>query len=99
MSTVSKPRPPKPAKPEPDPDRYGWRYVRVVAAHGTEMATRRVRAAEPTARAEAKQADAAARRADAATQRADAEAHARAAAEQRIRELEAELKRSRRPGS
>jgi Uma2 family endonuclease len=36
MSTVSKPRPVKSPKPEPDPYRYGWRYVRVKAPEGTE---------------------------------------------------------------
>src|SRR5438445_697758 len=36
MSTASKSRPPKPPGPEPDPYRYGWRYVRVVAPDGTE---------------------------------------------------------------
>jgi hypothetical protein len=36
MSTASKPKPPKPPKPKPDPYRYGWRYVRVVAADGSE---------------------------------------------------------------
>ena len=34
MSTVSKSRPPRP--PEPDPYRYGWRYVRVTRPDGTE---------------------------------------------------------------
>jgi colicin import membrane protein len=39
MSTVSKSRSPKsskPPKPESDPYRYGWRYVRGVAPDGTE---------------------------------------------------------------
>src|SRR5207248_7798452 len=36
MSTVAKSRPPRPPGPEPDPYRYGWRYVRVVAPDGTE---------------------------------------------------------------
>ena len=36
MSTASKTRPGKSPKPEPDPYRYGWRYVRVVAPDGTE---------------------------------------------------------------
>ncbi len=44
-------------------------------------------------------AEAEAHRADAEARRADAEAQARADAEKRIRELEAELKRLRRPGS
>ena len=34
MSTVSKSRPPR--SPGPDPYRYGWRYVRVVAPDGSE---------------------------------------------------------------
>jgi Uma2 family endonuclease len=37
MSTVSKPRSPRRPKPEPDPYRYGWRYVRVVAPDGSEL--------------------------------------------------------------
>jgi colicin import membrane protein len=64
-------------------------YTAVVEALAAAEA--RERAAQRTARAEA-------RRADAEARRADAEAQARAAAEKRIRELEAELKRSRRPG-
>ena len=36
MSTVSKSRPPKLSKPEPDPNRYGWRYVPAKAPDGTE---------------------------------------------------------------
>ena len=38
MSTVSKPPAPKsrPAPPQPDPYRYGWRYVRTTRPDGTE---------------------------------------------------------------
>jgi Uma2 family endonuclease len=35
MSTVSRPKPPKSSPPEPDPFRYGWRYVRVEQRDGT----------------------------------------------------------------
>ena len=35
MSTVSRPKPPKSPAPEPDPFRYGWRYVRVEHPDGT----------------------------------------------------------------
>ena len=35
MSTVSKPKPPKSPAPEPDPFRYGWRYVRLEHPDGT----------------------------------------------------------------
>ncbi len=56
-------------------------------------------AAEARADAEARRADAEARRAEAEARRADAEAQARAAAEARIRELEAELKRLSRPAA
>ena len=35
MSTVSRPKPPKSPPPEPDPFRYGWRYVRVEHPDGT----------------------------------------------------------------
>ena len=35
MSTVSRPKPPKSPPPEPDPFRYGWRYVRVEQPDGT----------------------------------------------------------------
>src|SRR4051794_5938465 len=35
MSSVSKSRPPR--FPGPDPYRYGWRYVRVVAPDGSEI--------------------------------------------------------------
>jgi Uma2 family endonuclease len=56
-------------------------------------------AAEARAEAEARRAETEARRAETEARRADAEAQARADAEKRIRELEAELKRSRRPGS
>ena len=35
MSTVSRPKPPKSPPPEPDPFRYGWRYVRVEGPDGT----------------------------------------------------------------
>ena len=39
MSTVSKPPAPKsrPAPPQPDPYRYGWRYVRTTRPDGTEV--------------------------------------------------------------
>ena len=36
MSTISKSRPPKPPGPQPDPYRYGWRYVPVKAPDGSE---------------------------------------------------------------
>ena len=36
MSTVSTQRPPGPSPPEPDPFRYGWRYVRVRGPGGEE---------------------------------------------------------------
>jgi colicin import membrane protein len=36
MSTVSKSRAPGPLPDDPDPYRYGWRFVRVQAPDGTE---------------------------------------------------------------
>ena len=36
MSTISKSRPPKPPGPQPDPYRYGWRYVTIRAPNGSE---------------------------------------------------------------
>ncbi len=79
-------------------------YAAVVEALAEAEA--REQAAKQQARAEARARTAAEKRAEAEARaptprrrRADAEAQARADAEKRIRELEAELKRSRRPGS
>jgi hypothetical protein len=73
---------------------YGWRYV-TITPHYAAVVESRVAAIKRAQQAE-REARTARRQAAAAKRRAQAEAEARAVAEARIRELEAQLKRRKR---